>query len=567
MELCTVTLDGYLRGYDRSIILGSETSIADGVFVSKTCKPVEGAYNIWRIMSHIAMGLEFLHSNELAHRDLKPSNGQTLSFGCLILVLYSSLRSNWKIADFGITSAAASSKANPTMYARGTSGYRAPELLQDEATFTTRVDIWSLGCILGELATGWKLFENDTAVRDWYATKETFSILPSENVYKFYNHVVEIGHVALNRESSKRFNSLALSRLFSSYCTMHVEFGDNGYLLLSCFPGFKIWFSMHTAKKPDLLSNLADWYRSCGEYTCASVCNASLVREFPTNTAYIQALHRTFVKSKGDMFSSRLWSFPTRLELRTWLELLQLHPYQRKIRDAFLSSAHQAIQIHGPVMLKEFWARLPENDPSGVCAELLADLFAKSEEEAAMGLLQKILFAAPENTTIQAQLRQLLIGSTNRRRDLSMWQRLLIENPQSTTLFEELKLSCGRAGDEDMTIESWAELVLHWPQQNTFITELKSALWSKGDEIYAVTTWARITVSNFSPALVPHLSEAIRTVGNAGNIYKSIREDLLNRYDGDEKVVQTVVKMDDDIVRWSQKQRELRVSVINLLPR
>lgn len=49
-----------------------------------------------------------------------------------------------------------------TKYSRGTSGYRAPEILYDEAAFNTKADIWALGCVLYETACGVKMFQNDT---------------------------------------------------------------------------------------------------------------------------------------------------------------------------------------------------------------------------------------------------------------------------------------------------------------------------------------------------------------------------------------------------------------------
>jgi serine/threonine protein kinase len=48
--------------------------------------------------------------------------------------------------------------------ARGTIGYRSPELITESPTFTSKSDIWALGCILYELVTGWPLFENEIAV-------------------------------------------------------------------------------------------------------------------------------------------------------------------------------------------------------------------------------------------------------------------------------------------------------------------------------------------------------------------------------------------------------------------
>jgi ankyrin repeat protein len=70
--------------------------------------------------------------------------------------------------------------ANTTQLARGTTGYRAPELCREEATFTTKVDIWALGCILYEVAVGKKVFPSDFDTREYAAAKRMLPIsLPS----------------------------------------------------------------------------------------------------------------------------------------------------------------------------------------------------------------------------------------------------------------------------------------------------------------------------------------------------------------------------------------------------
>jgi len=83
-----------------------------------------------------------------------------------LLVLYSSKSSAWKLADFGL-SIEGSSQNLPTKYSSGTPGYRAPELMDsngDTAMYNNKVDVWAMGCILYELATGIRPFQSDWEV-------------------------------------------------------------------------------------------------------------------------------------------------------------------------------------------------------------------------------------------------------------------------------------------------------------------------------------------------------------------------------------------------------------------
>jgi Protein kinase domain len=84
-------------------------------------------------------------------------------------VLYSRKDAVWKLADFGLSKQLSSQSVGFTSGRHGTNGYLSPEFvlcLDDKIPFNRGLDIWSLGCILYELAVGTQLFaENYFAIR------------------------------------------------------------------------------------------------------------------------------------------------------------------------------------------------------------------------------------------------------------------------------------------------------------------------------------------------------------------------------------------------------------------
>ncbi|URD96319.1 mitogen-activated protein kinase [Musa troglodytarum] len=89
-------------------------------------------------------GLKYVHSASVLHRDLKPSN-LLLNANC-----------DLKIGDFGL--ARTTSETDFMTEYVVTRWYRAPELLLNCSEYTAAIDIWSVGCILGEIVTREPLF-------------------------------------------------------------------------------------------------------------------------------------------------------------------------------------------------------------------------------------------------------------------------------------------------------------------------------------------------------------------------------------------------------------------------
>jgi len=99
----------------------------------------------------LCRGIEFCHVNRVIHRDLKPQN----------LLIDSKLR--LKIADFGLARAYSVPIPKYT-HEVITVWYRPLEILLGSSLYSIPVDMWGVGCIVAEMATGQPLFNGDSEI-------------------------------------------------------------------------------------------------------------------------------------------------------------------------------------------------------------------------------------------------------------------------------------------------------------------------------------------------------------------------------------------------------------------
>ena len=171
---------------------GDDVAIAmelvEGKPLRSYCGDPQPIAQVIRWGRQVAQALAAAHHREIVHHDIKPENLMVRSDGYV------------KVLDFGLarqlTSGSQRQIANSSVKLAGTLNYMAPEQTRAEAA-TSASDVFSLGIVLYELATGRHPFLSDSPLDTAYAI----------------GHAEPKAPCALNRAIPPDLNSLLLAML------------------------------------------------------------------------------------------------------------------------------------------------------------------------------------------------------------------------------------------------------------------------------------------------------------------------------------------------------------------
>lgn len=136
------------------------------------------------IIYQVLKALKYMHSAGLIHRDMKPSN-ILLNSKCEV-----------KLCDFGLMrslSSVGEAKQLLTDYV-ATRWYRSPEVLVGSTQYSQAIDLWALGCILGEMISGNPIFQGTDSLRQLTKIIEVCGI-PSKDEINVLQELTPINKV------------------------------------------------------------------------------------------------------------------------------------------------------------------------------------------------------------------------------------------------------------------------------------------------------------------------------------------------------------------------------------
>lgn len=118
----------------------------------------------------LVLAIHWCHSNSVIHRDIKPEN-----------LLINLKTKTLKLCDFGFARVISKSNNEDLTDYVATRWYRGPELLLGSTNYGFGVDMWAIGCIMGEISDGQPIFPGDSEVDQLYIIQKVLGPLTAEH--------------------------------------------------------------------------------------------------------------------------------------------------------------------------------------------------------------------------------------------------------------------------------------------------------------------------------------------------------------------------------------------------
>jgi len=147
-----------------------------------------------KIGTQIAKALDCAHKNKIVHRDIKPQN---------ILVTEEGLI---KVTDFGIAKSVSSETLTNTTTIMGSAQYFSPEQAKG-APIDARTDIYSLGVVMYEMATGKLPFEADSPVSIALKHIQEEPVPPKQINSRIPDSLNKLILKAMEKDANKRYQT------------------------------------------------------------------------------------------------------------------------------------------------------------------------------------------------------------------------------------------------------------------------------------------------------------------------------------------------------------------------
>ena len=152
------------------------------------------------VMYQLLKALKFIHSAGIVHRDLKPSNILINSDACI------------KICDFGLARSVMSLTGKDIIMTDyvATRWYRAPEVLLGSTKYNSQADMWSVGCIFGELLNGKPMFPGTSTLNQLNKILEITGKPNKEDILSIQSELTQNQNMLENINNIKQKNLKSL---------------------------------------------------------------------------------------------------------------------------------------------------------------------------------------------------------------------------------------------------------------------------------------------------------------------------------------------------------------------